>query len=127
MDTLELEGMEFMACHGCLEREKKAENLFVVDFRAEMDMSRAAESDSLADALDYGKIYDAVAGVMNGEHADLLEHLAGRIVKRISEEFPDLQDFSVRVSKRRPPVDGIAAWSRVTIRHSGGKNKKRKE
>ena len=76
---LELEGMEFHARHGCLEREKIAENLFTVDFRAETDMSAAAESDRLEDALDYGRIYDIVKKEMS-VHSDLLEHLAGRIV-----------------------------------------------
>ena len=119
MDILELEGMEFWARHGCLPHENESENLFVVDFRAETDMTAAAESDRIEDTVDYGRIYDITARVMNGGHAGLLEHLAGKIVKAISAEFPDLQEFSVRVSKRRPPVNGVAAWSRVTLVHTG--------
>lgn len=112
---LELEGMEFHACHGCLDHEKQAGNMFTVDFKAEMDMSAAAESDRLEDALDYGCIHDAVASVMYGRHSDLIENLAGRIIKEIAARFPMLESFSVRVSKRRPPVKGAAAWSRVTL------------
>ncbi len=123
MGILELEGMEFHACHGCLEREKISGNLFTVDFRAQTDMEAAAESDRLEDALDYGKIYDIIAEVMNGEHSDLLEHLAGKIIRSIAAGFPELEDFSVRVSKRRPPVNGVAAWSRVTLCHNH-KNRK---
>lgn len=119
---LELEGMEFHARHGCLEHEKKAGNLFLVDFKGELDMSAAAESDSLDDALDYGRIYDIVEEVMYGEHSDLLEHLAGQISDRIAGEFPQLRTFSVRISKQRPPVKGIAAWSRVTIVRGGREN-----
>lgn len=115
-DRLELEGMEFHSCHGCLEHEKKIGNLFVVDFSAELDMSAAAASDRLEDAVDYGRIYDVIKREM-GTHSDLLEHLAGRIIRAIEAEFPALEEFSVRVSKRRPPVDGVAAWSRVTLRH----------
>lgn len=117
MDILELEGMEFRARHGCLAHEKAAENLFTVDFRAETDMSAAAGSDRIEDAVDYGRIYDTIAEVMNGEHADLLEHLAGKIIKAVSERFPRLTAFSVRVSKHRPPVNGVAAWSRVTMEY----------
>lgn len=113
---LELEGMEFHSCHGCLEHEKKIGNLFVVDFSAELDMSAAAGSDRLEDAVDYGRIYDVIKREMD-THSDLLEHLAGRIIRAIAAEFPSLEDFSVRVSKRRPPVDGVAAWSRVTLSH----------
>lgn len=114
---LELEGMEFHACHGCLPYEKEVPNLFTVDFRAELDMKDAAASDNLQDALDYGLVYDVIRREME-IHSDLLEHLAGRIVRAIAETFPQVGRFSVRVSKRRPPVAGIAAWSRVTLHHN---------
>ena len=35
----------------------------------------------------------------------------------IDKEFPYLEELYVRVSKRRPPVKGVAAWSRVTLYH----------
>ena len=112
--TLELEGMEFRAHHGCLERERLAGNDFVVDFRGEMDMSAAAESDRLEDAVNYALIYDVVAEEM-AKPSDLLEHVAGRIVKALETRFPEFTSFSVRVSKRRPPVAGIVQWSRITL------------
>ena len=115
--TLELEGMEFRAHHGCLERERIAGNDFVVDFRGEMDMSAAAESDSLEDAVNYALIYDVVAMEM-AKPSDLLEHVAGRIVKALETRFPEFTSLSVRVSKRRPPVDGIVQWSRITLYHN---------
>lgn len=111
---LELEGMEFRAYHGCLERERLAGNDFVVDFRGEMDMSAAAESDRLEDAVNYALIYDVVAEEM-AKPSDLLEHVAGRIVKALETRFPEFTSFSVRVSKRRPPVAGIVQWSRITL------------
>ena len=114
--TLELEGMEFRAHHGCLERERIAGNDFVVDFCGEMDMSAAAESDRLEDAVNYALIYDVVAEEM-ANPSDLLEHVAGRIVKALEERFPEFISFSVRVSKRRPPVSGIVQWSRITLNH----------
>ena len=116
---LELEGMEFRAHHGCLEREKIAGNDFVVDFRGEMDMSAAAESDNLEDAVNYALIYDVVAEEM-AKPSDLLEHVAGRIVKALEARFPEFISFSVRVSKRRPPVSGIVQWSRITLYYNKG-------
>ena len=41
--TIELEGMEFKAYHGCLEQEKVRGNSFTVDFHGELDLSAAAE------------------------------------------------------------------------------------
>lgn len=112
--TLELEGMEFRAHHGCLEHEKVVGNDFVVDFRGELDMTAAAESDRLEDAVNYALIYDVVAEEMS-KPSDLLEHVAGRIVKALEERFPQFESFSVRVSKKRPPVNGIVQWSRITL------------
>ena len=114
--VIELEGMEFKAYHGCLEQEKVRGNSFTVDFRGELDLSAAAESDNLSDTLNYGEIYEIVADEMSIP-SELLENVAGRILKAIEEKFPQLVSFSVRVSKKRPPVDGIAQWSRVTLYH----------
>ena len=112
--TIELEGMEFHSFHGVLEREKLTGNLFVVDFKGELDMRVAAESDAIEDALNYADIYDVVAAEMDVP-SELLEHVAGRIVKALAKKFPQLESFSVRVSKRRPPVAGVVQWSRVTL------------
>ncbi|MDO4827576.1 MAG: dihydroneopterin aldolase [Bacteroidia bacterium] len=112
--TVELAGMEFLARHGCLPVEKAVENLFVVDFSGEYDMGAAVRSDNLSDAVDYGDIYDIVAREM-AVPSSLLEHLAGRICDGIAARHPELVSFSVCVSKRRPPVNGVAAWSRVKI------------
>lgn len=111
---IELEGMEFKAYHGCLEQEKARGNYFTVDFRGELDLSAAAESDNLNDTLNYGEIYDIVAEEMSIP-SELLENVAGRIVKEIEKQYPQLTSFSVRVSKKKPPVDGVAQWSRVTL------------
>lgn len=114
--TIELEGMEFRAFHGCLEREKTVGNDFVVDFRGEMDMSAAAESDDLRDAVNYAEIYEVIKEEM-ARPSDLLEHVTGRIVKALEEKFPQFISFSVRVSKKRPPVSGVVQWSRITMYH----------
>ena len=115
--TIELEGMEFRANHGCLEREKIVGNDFVVDFRGDVEMGAAIESDNLEDAVNYALIYNIVAREM-AQPSDLLEHVAGRIMKALAMEFPQFVSFSVRVSKKRPPVDGIVQWSRITVYHN---------
>ncbi len=113
---IELEGMEFKAYHGCLEQEKVRGNSFTVDFRGELDLSAAAESDNLDDTVNYGEIYEIVSDEMSIP-SELLENVAGRIVKAIEKRFPQIVRFSVRVSKKRPPVEGVTQWSRVTLFH----------
>ena len=111
--------MEFRAHHGCLERETIIGNDFVVDFRGDVDMAAAIESDNLEDAVNYALIYNVVAREI-AQPSNLLEHVAGRIVKALEAEFPQFVSFSVRVSKKRPPVNGIVHWSRITV--YGGPN-----
>ena len=111
---IELEEMRFWAFHGCLESERRNGKLFLVDFRGELDMRKAAGSDNLEDTVNYGLVYDLVKEEMSVP-SDLLENVAGRIVRRIAERFPEFVRFSVRVSKRRPPVGGPVQWSRVTL------------
>lgn len=111
---IELEDMRFWAYHGCLESEKKGGNLFLVDFHGELDIRQAAESDSLDDTVNYGEIYNLAKREMEIP-SDLLEHVAGRIIRAIAERFPEFVRFSVRVSKRKPPVGGHVQWSRVTL------------
>ncbi len=80
-------------------------------------MGHAAQSDSLEDAVDYSLIYETVAREM-AVPSNLIEHVAGRIVRAIADSFPQFTSFSVRVSKKRPPVNGVAQWSRVTLIHT---------
>lgn len=112
--VIELEGMRFWAYHGCLESERCKGNLFLVDFNGEIDLRQAADSDDLEDTVNYGEIYQIVKTEMDIP-SDLLEHVAGRIVKALEVRFPQFVRFSIRVSKQMPPVGGHVNWSRVTL------------
>ncbi len=111
---IELEGMEFHAFHGCLEKERKEGNTFMVDFHAETEMKKAVKTDDLNRTIDYGKVYDIVAEQMSIP-SNLLENVAGRILEAVRKEFKEILFCKVRVSKKNPPVNGICAWSRVTV------------
>lgn len=112
--TIELEGMQFTAYHGCLPSEREEGNLFEVDFKCRYDIGDAAVSDDLEDTLDYGEIYDIVAAQM-AVPSRLLEHVAARIADAIASAHPEIVSFSIRVAKRNPPVKGPAQWSSVTL------------
>ena len=111
---IELEEMRFWAYHGCLPDEKSKGNLFLVDFKGELDLRKAADSDLLEDTVNYGEIYQIVKTQMS-QPSELLENVAGRIIKALADRFPEFARFSVRVSKRKPPVKGQVEWSRVTL------------
>jgi len=112
--------MQFIAHHGVLPEEKHDGNLFLVDFKCRYDISAAMASDKLPDTIDYGSIHSIVAEEMDIP-SELLEHVAGRIARRIEAAFPSIPWFSVSVSKQNPPVQGRAEWSRVTVEGGCGK------
>lgn len=115
---IELEGMVFKAFHGCLESERREGNTFEVDFSCEAPFAlKATKSDRLEDTVDYSEIYDLIAAEM-AVPSDLLEHVAGRIVRSIATHFAQIGDFTVRVSKACPPVNGECRWSRVILKRT---------
>lgn len=105
MALIEIEGMEFYAFHGHFDVEKLAGNRFLVNLAIEADCSKASKSDKLEDTLDYQKAYLAVKDEM-AIPSDLLEHVAGRIIRRIKTEFPQALKVRVKVSKMTPPMGG---------------------
>jgi len=111
---LQLEGMEFHAFHGCLEKERLEGNLFTVDVKTKIDMSVSAISDRLEDTVDYGLIYDIVSNEM-AKPSNLLENVAWRILKALTDTLPQLSETTVRVSKQEPPVNGLCRWSRISV------------
>ena len=111
---IELEGMEFKAYHGVLEQEKVRGNEFVVDFRGELDLTAAAESDNLNDTLNYAEIYDVVREEMK-INSKLLEHVCGRILRRLFERFSSIVAVEISLKKETPPLGGDALSSAVTI------------
>ena len=108
-----LEGMTFRAFHGCREDEKLNGNTFSVDFSGKF-VSAAGKTDCLEDTVNYGKVYELVASVMDGERCNLLEVLASRIMEEVRAAFPQFLHIKVSVGKKNPPVAGPCEWSRIT-------------
>ena len=111
---IELTGMKFHAPVGCLRKEKAEGNDIVVDFRCSYDISAAAASDRLEDTLDYSEIYRITEKEVC-RPANLLENVAGRIAAAIEEKHPELEHFTLKVSKKNPPVEGEAEYSAVEL------------
>lgn len=114
MGIIELEGMEFYAYHGHFRSERIVGNRFEVNVSITTDCTQASLSDHLADALNYENIYRLVKEEMH-QRSHLLEHVAGRIIRRIREAFPDISGITVKISKLRPPMGGHIRAVSVTM------------
>ena len=110
-----LEEMRFFARHGVTEQERQIGCRYVVGLRVAYDCSAAAESDELADALNYAEVYDAVRGEME-RSSRLIEHVAGRIARRLFGLFPGITALEVRVSKLNPPMGADVRSASVELR-----------
>ena len=54
-------------------------------------------------SLDYGQLCQLIREEM-GIASNLLEHVAGRIAKRLLDEFPQTQGFHLHITKCNPPM-----------------------
>jgi dihydroneopterin aldolase len=112
-----------VAVHGVLPEERERAQPFEIDLDLELDLSVSGRSDDLTDTVDYGAITDAAAAALAGPPANLLEHLAERVVEAVfaqSGEPSRLSAVSVTVRKLEPPVGPRLASAGVTIRRDRG-------
>jgi dihydroneopterin aldolase len=113
-DRIDLIGIEVWARHGALPGEKAKEQPFVVDVAVFVDIRRAAASDDLSDTIDYGKLADAVHGVVASESHNLIETVADRIAALVLEE-PGIERVMVTVHKPQAPITVAFGDVSVTI------------
>jgi 7,8-dihydroneopterin aldolase/epimerase/oxygenase len=108
LDRLTLRGMRFDARHGVLPHEKVEPQAFEVDVILHADLARAAETDALADTVDYSALHELVGAIVTGPSFDLIEGLAGAIARAVlAATDPALVDaVEVRVRKPEAPLDG---------------------
>ncbi len=102
-DKILLEGMEFYAYHGVNEIEKTQGQRFIVDVELSADLARAAETDSLADTINYSEVFRLVKRTVEGPSRDLIETVAGEIAARVLHDFP-VEQVRVKVSKPDVPI-----------------------
>ncbi len=103
MDRIEIKGLRAFGRHGVLERERRDGQMFVVDVALEVDLTRAAASDALADTVDYGLLAERLARAVSGTRFDLIEALAGHLAG-IALEDGRVRAAEVRVVKPHAPV-----------------------
>lgn len=103
MDQIRLTGIRATGKHGVLDFEHERAQTFVVDATLFLDLAAAGRSDDLNDTVDYGAIAKGIVAIIEGEHVDLIEKLANRIVGMILG-FPAVCRTQVTVHKPNAPI-----------------------
>jgi len=114
MGKIHLEDMEFFAFHGCYKEEQITGNNFLVNVSIDTNTDKPAETDNIADALNYQTVYEIVKEQM-GKKSYLIEHVCKRILDSLYEKFDTISFAEVKVSKLNPPIGGKMRNVNVTI------------
>jgi 7,8-dihydroneopterin aldolase/epimerase/oxygenase len=105
MGKILLEEIEFYAYHGYFPEEQKIGGKYLVNIELEADFGHAARTDNLESTINYAQVYEIVRSEMNIS-SKLIEHVAGRILKAMFDEFERLDFARIKLTKVNPPVEG---------------------
>lgn len=99
-----IEGLEVYGHHGVGEEEKVLGQRLLYDVRLTMEDCLAAETDDIADTIDYTEVLDVIVEVATINSFSLLERLARATAEAILTKFP-IDEVWVQVTKPHPPVE----------------------
>lgn len=100
-----LENLKIYAYHGVLPEENIIGTYYILNLELHADLWKATETDDLNDTISYADINDLIHAEMKIQ-SKLLEHVAGRIINKIEEKFPDITFIKIKITKTSPPMQG---------------------
>lgn len=98
-----LENVHLYAHHGVAPQETLVGNEFIINLKLKVDFGRAAETDEVTDTVSYADVYEVLKEEM-AIPSKLLEHVCRRIVQRFFRDFTEIEEVSIRLAKRNPPM-----------------------
>jgi 7,8-dihydroneopterin aldolase/epimerase/oxygenase len=116
-DRISLTGITAFGHHGVFDSERQQGQRFIVDVSCILDLSAAASSDDLGQAIDYGVLAQAVVADIEREPLNLIEALADRIAITCLR-YDAIQCVEVTVHKPQAPMPVDVADVAVTLTRS---------
>jgi dihydroneopterin aldolase len=113
-DAVFVRGLEFEGNHGLSAAERRGTRRFRVDLTLETSLALAAQSDRIADTVDYWKVSEVVISLGTRSTFRLLEALAGAMVTQIQELYPHVA-VTLQLDKLAPPCPGVPAACGVRL------------
>ncbi|WP_163398661.1 dihydroneopterin aldolase [Flavobacterium fluviatile] len=105
MGIIKLKNIRTFSYHGCMIEEGKIGSDYTIDLKIKTNLQQSAQTDHLADTVDYVHLNKIVTEEM-AIRSHLLEHVAKRINNRILDEIETVEKTTVWVSKINPPIGG---------------------
>ena len=110
--TLELRSLEVPGRHGANPEEREHDRVFLYDVW--LDVSDAALSDRIEDAVDYREVAACIREVSDGRAFHLIEALAATVAEAVVQRFP-VAWVRVRVRKPGLVVAGMQLGESVAV------------
>jgi dihydroneopterin aldolase len=105
LGEISLKNIRLYSNHGCLPEEELIGSEYRVDLKVLTDISLAAITDNLGDAVDYVRLQELVSEEVKKRSA-LLESVVYRLCNRIMKEMPNVSKVDLCLSKINPPING---------------------
>jgi dihydroneopterin aldolase len=115
VDQVRLSGIVLFAHLGVHEAEREVGQKIHIDVSLTTDLEEAAAADSLAQTIDYEKVYRLVESTVAESRHRLIEALARDIARSLLAGFP-VAEVTVRVQKPNVPFAGTMSAVEVELR-----------
>lgn len=105
MGKITINSLVIHARHGVLAQERRVGNDFIVDIELDVPCAvQAEDSDALTDTVNYAEVVE-IARQQMGVPSKLLEHVAGRIRRAVSDRYPGVvAGGRITIKKPAPPI-----------------------
>lgn len=113
--SIELKNVHLYAYHGVMEQEREIGAWYTIDASLLISDHRCLCSDDINGTVSYADVYAIIQKEMNTP-SKLLENVCYRICDRIYNEFCQVTEIKITLSKDTPPMSGDRLSASVTIR-----------
>ncbi len=106
--------VRFYARHGAAPQERLTGAYFHVGLEADTDFGEAMRADRLEGTVSYADLYESIKAEMDVPSKSL-EHVAGRILRRLFDDYPSISRVRLTLTKENPPMGADCREAGVEI------------
>jgi dihydroneopterin aldolase len=114
-DSIFVNGLVLHAYHGVMEHEGRVGQSFALDLVLEVDLSRAAATDKVADTASYDEVVAVATKAFQAQRFRLVEAAAGAVCDALLAAYPRVARVRVTVHKPHAPIAATFADVGVII------------
>lgn len=118
METIRIKGLKIFAYHGVNPEEKENGQHFVLDLTLCTDLSRAAQTDDLADTVNYAAVRKTVHAAFTAQKYDLIERAAQVVCDAVLAQYPQVQTVTLELKKPEAPINAVFDYVSVELTRS---------